>query len=148
MNDKLELKDLWPIIEEKINLGGEAVINPGGVSMLPLIKAGRDSVVLVKPKSTLKKYDVALYQRKSGQFVLHRVVKVLDNTYTMCGDNQFWHEKDIPKDAVLALMTAVIRKGKKIDVNNGMYIVYSVLIVYFRIIYGFFKRALRKIIKR
>lgn len=148
MNEKLELKDLWPIIEEKINLGGEAVINPGGISMLPLIKAGRDSVVLVKPQGILKKYDVALYRRKNGQFVLHRVVGVLDDTYIMCGDNQFLHEEDIPHSAILALMTTVVRNGKRISVNNFLYKIYSVLIVEIQNINYFLRRVWQKIRRR
>ena len=86
---EIGLKDLWPIIEEKLENGGEVTINPGGISMKPLVVAGRDSVILEKAPKALKKYDVALYKRKNGQFVLHRVVGIKNGAYVMCGDNQY-----------------------------------------------------------
>lgn len=141
MENKIELKDLWPVIEEQINSGKTAIINPGGVSMLPLIKAGRDSVVLKKNNTKLKKYDVALYRRKNGQFVLHRVVGFYNDEYVMCGDNQFAHEKNISHDAVLAVMTEFIRKGKRIKTENIGYKLYSVLIVFFQNINGLLRRV-------
>ena len=85
--EELKLQDIWPVIEEKLNSGAEVTINPGGISMKPLVIPKRDSVILKKPPETLKKYDVALYRRKSGQFVLHRVVGIEADGYVMCGDN-------------------------------------------------------------
>lgn len=123
------LKDLLPIIEEKLHLGGEVTINPGGISMEPLIKAGRDSVTLTLP-SELKKYDVVLYRRKNGQFVLHRILGVEDGNLIMCGDNQVVLEYGIKEADIIAKMSAVIRKNKKISVNSHLYKAYSVLRVF------------------
>ena len=49
-NEDIQLKDIWPVIEEKLNLGGEVTINPGGISMKPLVIPKRDSVILKKPE--------------------------------------------------------------------------------------------------
>ena len=48
------------------------------------------TVVLSKPKGRLHLFDLPLYRRKDGSYVLHRVVNFgSDGSYTMCGDNQF-----------------------------------------------------------
>ena len=83
-----ELAELMPLICEKLEEGREVTFSPHGSSMLPLLKEGRDTVTLAKPAGKLKKYDIPLYRRENGQFVLHRVVRVGD-TYTCIGDNQF-----------------------------------------------------------
>ena len=38
------------------------VIEPRGVSMLPFLKEGRDSVHLVRPAAAPQKYDIVLYR--------------------------------------------------------------------------------------
>ena len=55
-------------------------------------------------KGALKKYDVALYHRPTGEYVLHRVLKVLDGAYVICGDNRIWKET-VPEAWVIGVMT-------------------------------------------
>ena len=50
----MELKEAWSIIEEVISSGGEFSISPSGTSMLPLIRPGKDVVVLVAQLSLRK----------------------------------------------------------------------------------------------
>ena len=121
----IKLKEIWPVIEEKLNAGAEVTINPGGVSMKPLIIPQRDSVILKKTSQPLKKYDVALYRRKNGQFVLHRIVDIKKDGYVMCGDNQYIREYPVEHEAVIAVMKAVIRNNKKIQTSSFSYKLYS-----------------------
>lgn len=148
MNEyKVSLAEVWDVMSEQIESGGEVKFSPKGVSMLPLIKEGRDSVILKKPPEKLKKYDVALYRRENGDFVLHRVVAVNGGSYTMCGDNQYYREKNVPKDAVLAIMTGLYQNGKYISVTDKEYLSYSkkqVMRQYARYIYYSIKRKLLK----
>ena len=116
-NSGFGLKELWPVMKEVIDSGGEFTFGPQGVSMLPLIRQGRDQVVLVKADG-VKKGDAVFYQRDDGQFVLHRIVKVRKNSYVMCGDNQFELEYGITDNHILAKMKAVIRDGVVIDESN------------------------------
>ena len=46
-----------------------------GSSMTPFLAPGRDSVLLAKPGETLRRGDIALYQRESGAYVMHRVYR-------------------------------------------------------------------------
>lgn len=127
MSEKINLNDLWPVIEEKIKNGAEVTINPGGKSMLPLIKPGRDSAVLIKLPDKLKKYDVVLYRRKSGMFVLHRIIGTKNGKYVMRGDNEYMTEYGIEPEKVLAYMVSVIRNKRQISVKSFKYRLYAVI---------------------
>lgn len=141
MSEELKLCHVFPIIEEKLKSGAEVTINPGGVSMLPVIRPLKDSVILEKAPEKLKKYDTALYVRETGQFVLHRVVGEKNGKYIMCGDNQYIREYGVEPQAIKAVMTAIIRDDKKISVSDGKYKMYSVIRVHTQ----YLKYILRKI---
>ncbi len=113
-----------PLIRERLEAGHEVTLSPRGTSMLPFLKEGRDTVTLAFPPAKLKKYDIPLYQRKSGQYVLHRVVCVKD-TYTCIGDNQFMLEKGIEQEQIIAVCTSFVRKGKKIYANAPLWRLYA-----------------------
>ena len=130
MNEyKVHLSEIWGLMQEQIENGGEVKFSPKGISMLPLIKEGRDSVILKKAPDHLKKYDVVLYRRANGDFVLHRVVGVKKDCYIMCGDNQYSYEKNVSKDSILAIMTGLWQGDKYISVEDAEYISYSKKIV-------------------
>ena len=85
---KVKLIDLLPTINEKLQNGETFSFMPNGISMLPTIVGGRDPVTIKKPDGRLKKYDIILYRRKSGQFVLHRIIGDDGENYILCGDNE------------------------------------------------------------
>ena len=120
------LTELLPLMEECLAAGQSVKFSPRGVSMLPMIVQGRDSVTLSSPPDRLKKFDIPLYRRKDGSFVLHRVIKVSD-TYTCMGDNQFKAEKGIAQDQIIGVVTAFTRKGRTYVVSHGGYRLYCVL---------------------
>ena len=76
-----------------IDEGNENVPVPiKGVSMRPFLRDG-DFAYLVSLPGKLKRGDIVLYQRKNGQYVLHRIYKVLKNgDYLMLGDSQMMPE--------------------------------------------------------
>ena len=119
-NSGISLKDFWPVMKEVIESGGEFTFYPHGTSMLPLIRQGKDQVVLVKPEN-IKVGDMVFYQRDNGQFVLHRLVKIAKNQYVMCGDNQYDLEYGITDKHILAKVKAVIRDGKIVDETIPQY---------------------------
>ncbi|MBE6956764.1 MAG: hypothetical protein E7450_04860 [Ruminococcaceae bacterium] len=103
---------------------GESIrIIPQGTSMLPMVRPGIDSVTLSPVPEKLRKYDLPLYRRKGGQFVLHRIVKV-GQTYTCIGDNQLGVERGLRHDQMLALVTAFRRGEKEIPVTALSYRIY------------------------
>ena len=149
-NLNVSLKEFWPVMREVIESGGEFTFFPHGSSMLPLIREGVDKVVLVKPRD-IKLGDVVFYQRDNGQFVLHRIVKIKNGDYIMCGDNQCTLEYGITDNHILAKMKAFVRDGKTIDETNKKYRRYIKGLSRRRLkkrIRGFLGRIKRKIFKK
>ena len=85
-----------------------------GRSMTPFLVDGRDTVYLSRLERPARRGDILLYQRDIGQYVLHRVWKVEDDgSFTMVGDAQTELEPGIREDQIIAVVTSVIRKGKR-----------------------------------
>jgi len=104
--------------EEILEKEGRLIYSNVGDSMLPLIRQGRDLLLIERPSGRLKKYDVPLYRRESGQYVLHRVLKVREEDYVICGDNRWQKETGISDRQVLGVLTAVIRDGREIPMSS------------------------------
>lgn len=93
--------------------------------MLPLIRQGRDLMLIErKPAGRLKKYEVPLYRRDNGQYVLHRILRVRKDDYILCGDNRWQRETGITDRHIIGVLTAVIRDGKKLPVTDRRYRAY------------------------
>jgi len=102
----LHMNEMVGLIEEVISTDGEFRLYPKGTSMLPLIRQGKDSVILVKP-SLLSNKDIVLYKRANGQFVLHRIIQINGDDLILCGDNQSDLENGIKTSDVIAKVKAV-----------------------------------------
>ncbi len=112
-----------PLIRETLAAGQNVEFSPRGTSMLPMLRQGRDRVVLSPLPKVLKKYDLPLYQRKNGQYVLHRIVSV-GETITCVGDNQFALERGLEPGQMIGLVTAFYRGDRKILVTDWHYRLY------------------------
>ena len=85
--------------------------------MYPLIKP-RDLLVIKKVTAPLKKNDIPLYKRDSGQYVLHRIVKIKNGEYYICGDNRAFIERGITDRHIIGVLTDIVREGRTIPVNS------------------------------
>ena len=119
----VQLEQLMPLIREQLAAGKTVRFSPRGVSMLPMLRQGIDSVVFSPVPEKLKKYDLPLYQRRNGQYVLHRIVKAGD-TYTCIGDNQFVYESGLEQEQMIALVTEFYRGDKRHSVGQLSYRIY------------------------
>lgn len=139
-----------PIMKETLDNDGKVTFTPRGISMLPMLRSNMDTVTLEKPVFPLKKYDLPLYIRDNGNYVLHRVVKVKKNGYVMRGDNQLINESGIKESQIIGIVTDFTRKGKQYSVNNLGYRIYCVLWtnVFFKKSYLKVRRTLGKIKRR
>lgn len=116
-NNSVRLEQVMPFILERLAAGESVKFTPHGTSMLPMILGGRDQVVLSPIPKVWKKYDLPLYRRDDGQYVLHRIVKV-GQTFTCIGDNQFVYEPGVRPDQMLAVATAFVRNGREYRVDT------------------------------
>ena len=103
--------------EDIINEQGQLVYTNVGDSMYPLIKP-RDLLVIKKITAPLKKNDIPLYKRDSGQYVLHRIVKIKNGEYYICGDNRAFIERGITDRHIIGVLTDIVREGRTIPVNS------------------------------
>ena len=110
--------------EDVIERDGRLIYTNVGDSMRPLIRQDRDILIIEKPNGRLKKYDVPLYKRDSGQYVLHRILKVREKDYVICGDNRYIKEYGITDRHIIGVLTAVVRDGKEIPITDRRYRLY------------------------
>lgn len=121
MHEKeMELKDLLPLIQSQLEAGKSVTFSPRGVSMLPMLRQGKDKVTLSPVKGPLKKYDLPLYRMDSGKFILHRIVGV-GETYTCRGDNTYRLERGIRQDQLIAVVSSFTRGNTTISVDDPAY---------------------------
>ncbi len=110
--------------EDQLAKNGKLIYTNKGDSMMPLIKQDRDLLIIKPVQGRLKKYDVPLYRRDSGQYVLHRILKVRSRDYVICGDNRWTKEYGIQDRHIIGVLTAVVRNGREISVNDWKYKAY------------------------
>ncbi len=96
-----------------------------GISMLPLLRQRRDIIEIRRRDldKRCEKYDVVLYKRRD-KYILHRVLKVRDKDYVICGDHNVRKEYGITDEMILGVMTRVIRNGRSIYTTDRKYKLY------------------------
>ena len=94
-----------------------------GVSMMPMLRQGKDSVELSPLPERRKKYDLPVYRRGDGQYVMHRVVDVKDDHYVCLGDNTLAFEHIYPEQ-MIGMVSSFKRGDRRIEVNAPGYQVY------------------------
>ena len=108
--------------EDVLESGEPLVYRVKGRSMLPMLMENRDIVIIEKPGSRLKKYDVAFFM-SGDQYVLHRVIRVKKDHYITRGDNNLVSEK-APEEAVIGVLTGFVQDGKRFSVDDEEYVSY------------------------
>ena len=118
--------------EEELARTGWLAYTNVGVSMLPLIREGRDVIVIERrDPADVRRYDTVLFLRPGvqgrGRYVLHRVLKRYpDGRFWIVGDNCVSGEDVRPQD-VLGVMTKLNRAGKNVQPTDFWYRVYVAL---------------------
>ena len=125
MNKELALNDIFPLMEEQLNMGGSTVFAIHGTSMQPFLKDRIASVRLEKPKSRPKKYDLIFYKRDDGNFILHRIVGSRGENFICRGDNQTENEYPVNDRQIIAVCTQYNRKGVWRDMGGVSQIMFS-----------------------
>lgn len=85
-----------------------------GSSMVPFLVGGRDRVFLSRLSRPARVGDILLYRRGSGAYVLHRVYRVQQGSFTMVGDAQTELEPGIGEHQVIAVVSRAERKGRQL----------------------------------
>ncbi len=111
-------------IEEELKAHGKYICKTEGTSMMPMLKQGRDRVIIVPPTFPLKKYDIPVY-RRDDHYTMHRIIKIKkDGRYIICGDNRVNFEYDIIEKQVIGVLAAYMRGDEYIELNDEKYLHY------------------------
>ncbi len=117
--------------EQFLNQRGVLTYSNKGVSMLPLLREGKDLFTIAqKGKERCKVGDVVLYRRFDKQYVLHRIIKVRQEDYVILGDNCIQKEYNVKDEDILGIMISFVRGGKEHHVTERGYRLYSFLIIH------------------
>lgn len=139
-------KDIEKILRDE----GVYVSSVVGHSMEPMLYEGRDTVAIVPVTDRLKKYDVALFRVGEG-YVLHRVVKVLPDSYVFCGDNCVTLEVGIRDEDVVGKLQKAWQGEREIALGGFRYRIYArrkVILFLPRKLYRRLRGALTRRIKK
>ena len=85
-----------------------------GVSMYPMLRHRRDTIVVRPLEGRLKKYDVPVY-KADGKYIMHRVIKVFPDHYIIRGDNCI-NKEYVTDDMIIGKLDEFYRNPK--DVSN------------------------------
>ena len=111
--------ELFPIIKEIFDNNSIACIAVTGMSMYPFLREKIDSVELSPPDfKGMNRGDIVLIRREDGEYVLHRVVRKNRDHFYIAGDAQQLIEGPLHRDQLVAVVTSVRRREKKIKCNN------------------------------
>jgi hypothetical protein len=55
---------------------------------------------------------------------MHRILKVRENDYILCGDNRWQRETGVQDSWIMGVLTGVVRDGKEISVTDWRYRLY------------------------
>lgn len=117
-----------------------------GDSMYPMLKEGRDTVIIVPPVFPLKKYDVPVY-RRFDHYTMHRIVKVTKKGYIICGDNRTYLERDITDKDIVGVLSAFYHNGTFVECTDKRYLHYARKIC-FVLPFRIFKRKIKSLLKK
>jgi hypothetical protein len=113
-------------IEKQLRENGFYVSTTVGVSMWPMLRNRRDRVILrpLEAGERLSRFDLPLYRRSDGKYVLHRIVGVKDDHYLIRGDNTFAKEK-VMDSQIIGVVSEFYRKDRHIFANSKKYRAYA-----------------------
>ena len=111
MNVDVDTREYVSVLKEMVEQGMEVSMTISGTSMEPFLIHNRDRIYFQKPKGPIKKGDMVFFQRVTGEYVMHRVMKVRGHQYYLAGDHQTFLEGPIEESQIFAKVVSVERKG-------------------------------------
>lgn len=114
----VDTQEYMEMIRALLEDGQEVSMIVTGNSMRPFLKHGRDKICMKKIDRKLRKGDIVFYRRENGQYVMHRILKCGDQSYTLLGDGQIVPESGIRQEQIFARITKVQVRGKWIGSEN------------------------------
>ena len=111
----VDTREYVSVLKELVEEGKVVSMLIAGNSMSPFLYHQRDYIYFKKPDQKLKRGDMVFYQRKNGQYIMHRIYKIRGEDYYMVGDAQQVIEGPLKREQIFAVVIKVKRKEKRIE---------------------------------
>ena len=119
-------------IEEQLQKEGYLLSLSAGYSMRPMLTQRTEQLLIEKLTTDPSVNDVVLFKRRSGQYVLHRIIRRRGDHYLIRGDNCYGSES-VAYDQIIGILKGFYKGSRYIDCgSNKTYLCYVFL---WRIIY-------------
>lgn len=139
-NDEL-IQEICKIIHD----GTDVVFRTKGMSMLPFIIGGKDSVLLHKV-DVIAIGDIVLAKVGGNRFVLHRVESVIGDTIILMGDGNIKGRERCKESDILAVAVKIIKGQREIDCRSSKHLfrarIWRRLLPVRRYLLAFYKRII------
>lgn len=100
---------------EALSENKEVAVVVNGISMLPMLRGGKDIAVIERVERPLKIGDVPLYRvPNSDKFVLHRIIKITPKEFIIRGDNVY-HIERVKEGDIIGVLKGFYKDGKYTD---------------------------------
>ena len=131
---------LISLAEEFLSEGMQVLLPLKGKSMLPFIRPGKD-LALLDPKKDAVAGDVILARTSTGNYVIHRVIRVEeDGSYVLKGDGNLRATETCAPDGVIGMVVQVQRPSGKIHYPRRVRSWQKLPVLLRRIILALYKR--------
>ncbi len=102
-------------VKKLVDEGKEVTLRVKGNSMLPFIRGDKDSVVLRKVDSPLRRWDIILARDVDDRLLIHRIVALTPETVVMMGDGNLSYTEECLRTNVIARVEQICKDEKRID---------------------------------
>lgn len=112
-------------VSADLSAGRSVSFKVKGNSMFPFLRNCKDIVFVSPVNQPIVKKDVVLFYHK-GRYVLHRVINIEGNSYTIQGDGVYASREYCTGEDIIGVVTHIARGGGEIVPLNGfLYRMYS-----------------------
>lgn len=117
----MQAAELRALLRKEFSKGKAVPLVVTGYSMRPMLRHGKDRVVLVAPETRPPaRGEIVLFFRDDGSCVLHRVIGERGGALVVNGDAQTWTET-VRRDQVAAVVCGVVRRGRYLACDAASY---------------------------
>ena len=108
-------------VESEIAAGRNVRFRVKGNSMYPLLRDSKDEVTLSPLNCTPKVNDIVLF-RYRGKHILHRIISIEGDTYTIQGDGIYISCEKCTRKDIIGVVTQIHKKnGLEINTSWGLF---------------------------
>lgn len=123
--NEINTREYVAVLKQLVEEGQQVSMTVVGTSMEPFLKDQQDAICFQRPRRKLRPGDMVFYQRKNGQYVMHRICKKKQEDLYLAGDHQSVLEGPVKERQIFAVVTSVQKNGKWINEKHPVWRFYA-----------------------